>query len=471
METLSSLCCLPHSTHSVRSNKAIEGIRTVLIIIVLIHHIDILNPELLSENVLWSNHGNLDGSDIAEDAAKHLESVAHADQNGFFPQRRLLKFAPLPKTKTVNIWHTHSKLSALGLFIFVFNGYLSVTIFFILSGYILSFQCFKTYAQCIQDQNMLFPKWLYDLIKLSIKRSLRFIIPLLVVQIGTFLLWYFDLIIFTDHKRWILVYRHFRSFYDHNLLSFDFIFMKGGNGALWVMKDLFLAPLLVITIILSVITFRTFRSRFCVYCVYGMIYFFEESFGIILGIIIADILYLDNYNNKSKILRFYFRYKWIIPSVSFSCLFLKKMVYPNWRYLPDFNLSTGFRSIIWFNIGLLILGYPQNIFLRMFEWKYLSSFGKYTFSLYITHIPVYRMISYCIVAKYNLFTIIGDKYYIFIYLFGMVMALIFSVIFYIVIEQPSRRYFVNPIMQWFQQQQSVRLTANNQGDSIDIKTM
>eukprot|EP01084_Bolivina_argentea_P057594 105227_1 len=330
-------------TPSTRSNVAIEGVRTVLMFIVLIHHIDILNPNLLKQNNLWTYDADI--KDLSDE-----------------PLRRLLKFLPLPKYRVVqNIWHTgkYTKLSPLGLFIYVFNGYLSVTIFLILSGYILSFQCFKRYAFHINSsQNNkvnLFPKWLYNLITLSIKRSLKFIIPLFVIQISTFLLWYFQLINIHKPKHWIRAYKNFNSFYD-KYFNFDMLFFNGPNGALWIMKELFFAPLIVIPVVLTVIFLKSFQSRFCVYIIYAIIYFDSPNFPILLGVILADLLHLDNYNGNSKVIQFYFKYKFMIPIVSFCFLFIKKLLFQNCKYIIDYNLSITFRSIIWFNIALVILG-------------------------------------------------------------------------------------------------------------------
>ena len=83
-----------------RSKRAIEGLRTVLTIVVLIHHIDIINPILAKENVLWSSNRPQD-----------------------------------------------TTLTVLGTLISIFNGYLSVTIFFLVSGYVLSFECFRAYSE------------------------------------------------------------------------------------------------------------------------------------------------------------------------------------------------------------------------------------------------------------------------------------------------------------------------------------
>eukprot|EP01083_Nonionella_stella_P069137 184135_1 len=84
---------------STRSHKAIEGVRTVLILIVLMHHLDILNPALLKDNILWD-----------------------ASPNDKQDQRRLLKAS--------NIFEAgqSANLSVLGTLVYVFNGYLSVTL-------------------------------------------------------------------------------------------------------------------------------------------------------------------------------------------------------------------------------------------------------------------------------------------------------------------------------------------------------
>ena len=95
----------------------------------------------------------------------------------------------------------------------------------------------------------------------------------------------------------------------------------------------------------------------------------------------------------------------------------------------------------------MILIYPKNLILTIFEFKYLSLFGKYTFCLYITHIPIYRVLQKCIIGPYKLY-----YYGIIIYIFGIIIALIISVIFYNLIEIPSRKYFVNPIITLFEKQ-------------------
>ena len=402
-----------------RSNKAIEGIRTALSLVVLLHHIDILNPALLNEdNVLWTN------------------------EEPPYSQRHLLKFAPLPRfRKASNIWTTakHSHLSPFGLFVFVFNGYLAVTIFLILSGYILSFEFFDGFARSIADRQtpILWPL-MNKLIRLCIKRSLRFIFPLLATQIFTFLLWYFGLIQFSNPKRWIFGYQSFEIFYAKHW-HFDFLFFFAPNGALWIMKDLFYAPMVVIPVIVCVVSLKRFSHRVCVYLAFGIIYFDTPNFAILCGVVISDLLH---YGRNTKILQIYFDHKLI---VTVSCLFLlfAKQIF-DFSFLIDFNLSMTFRSVIWANLSLLILGYPKNnnVILKIFELPILASFGKFTFCLYITHIPVYRLIAAAIDASYHS--------WLSYHLFGIAMALSFSVIFHFLIEVPSKKYFVKPIMEWIE---------------------
>eukprot|EP01083_Nonionella_stella_P183379 662533_1 len=386
---------------STRSHKAIEGVRTVLIFIVLLHHLDILNPALLKENVLWEAKEDTSRRQLLKVPSNILEAGNSAQQT----------------------------VTYLGNLVYVFNGYLSVTMFLILCGYIMSFRCFKTYAinrASSALNHALFPQWLHDLITLCIKRCLRFIIPLFVLQVCTFLLWHFELIV-TDKK--IRAYQDFTSFYD-TYWKFRFLFLLGSNGALWIMKDLFFAPLVILPVVISVISFDRFKSRW---------------------IIMADLMHLDNYNGNSKVMAFYAQHKLVIPIVSFCFLFVKKAMFAQWRYIVDYNLSLTFRSIIWFNITLVVCGYPNNIVFKIFESKYLNWFGKYTFSLYITHIPIYRVLFHCVIDKYDLFSVLSP-YVLVIYVAAIITAVVFSVLFYNVIERPSRHLFVNPLMDWFQKQ-------------------
>ena len=65
-----------------RSNQLIEGARVILSFIVMMHHIDNINPDILNNNIAWK-------------------------------QRRM----------AVNIWNVkHANISALGMFIYVING-------------------------------------------------------------------------------------------------------------------------------------------------------------------------------------------------------------------------------------------------------------------------------------------------------------------------------------------------------------
>eukprot|EP01084_Bolivina_argentea_P120439 213484_1 len=205
MSNRSRNCNLCVRNTSKRSNRAIEGIRTLLTLVVMLHHLDILNPKLLEQNILWSNN-----------------------------KRNLLN-----NDELINIWHLlpGKSLSPLGLFINIFNGYLSMTIFTILSGYILSFEFFEIYTQ-----SKSYEKSSCYLIKLSIKRNLRFIFPLLTIQVLTYLMYYFEFILpeksANDTNEYISPYAT-ETFYSIYYLRITFLFFWHTNGALWIMCYLF----------------------------------------------------------------------------------------------------------------------------------------------------------------------------------------------------------------------------------------
>eukprot|EP01083_Nonionella_stella_P273238 926828_1 len=102
--------------------------------------------------------------------------------------------------------------------------------------------------------------------------------------------------------------------------KFGFLFLLGSNGALWIMKDLFFAPLVILPVVISVISLDPFTSH---------------NFPL-LGIIMANLLHLDNYNDNSKVLAFYLQYKCVIPIASFCLLFVKRVVFSEWKYMIDY---------------------------------------------------------------------------------------------------------------------------------------
>ena len=135
--------------------------------------------------------------------------------------------------------------------------------------------------------------------------------------------------------------------------------------------------------------------------------------------------------------------------VSFMMLFVKLLLFQNVSWIIDFNESTTFRAVLWFNICVTVFAVPQNWILKVFGHRYLSVLGKYTFSWYIVHIPMYRVIARNVIGKYRLFETYQGPYGVAIYALSIGFTMLFGIAFYEVVDQRTRAWVVRPTMKWF----------------------
>lgn len=449
-----------------RSNRAVEGVRSILIFIVLMHHLDVLNPSINDNSIMWNTKNK--------------------------------------KLLAVNIWHPpkNAELSFLGILINVINGYLSVICFCIFSGYVQTIQCFREFneMQFIQQKEHItnemqtivleteteekyhqsYPKWLSNFIQLLLKRNLKLIFPLFVIQcLAIYLYFYLSIIEVEERYQHSFEFQSFENFvqkyiffiemnaeniFDYKMNLFQFLFnYKGINGALWIMNVLFYSSFFILFLTLIVIQMKSFKHRMFIYAIFGMLIgngnyvssANEYYFPILLGVILADLhsmqeMKINNiwwiFNRSQTLLQI------IFCLFLFCLLFAKQMLGDNSLafVVPDFNRNIILRSVIWFLlIWMIIIVNHQSFVCRcVLSNSYLSGFGKYSFSLYITHIIAYRIISYAF--KHNaILNAMDMQSSIYYYVFGVLFAILASVVFQKLVEKPWRNYAIKPLLNLF----------------------
>ena len=168
----------------------------------------------------------------------------------------------------------------------LYNGSFAVSVFFVLSGFVLTYKFFKDRA---------FPVYL---IPLTVKRYVRLIPPVFVSILLSFLLLRFSLLYnlpasIITRSGWLRGYMHFEpnlltALYESFIGSF-FSHQFTYNGVLWTMTFEFFGSLLVF---LFVALFRSMKRRYLVYAL-ALALFRRGPYGaFILGMMLSDFITL-----------------------------------------------------------------------------------------------------------------------------------------------------------------------------------
>lgn len=281
--------------------------------------------------------------------------------------------------------------SPLGVFM---SGVFAVSTFFVLSGFVLSIGFFQTKK--------------YDIVqKLAIKRYIRLMLPALASVIVVFVILSLNL----DYGK-VEAEAITRSGASSTLWQFDpnfFEVFKQGtwqifirpldashyNPVLWTMQYEFLGSFLVFSFLLI---FGMAKHRWIVYGILLIVSINTWYLGFIIGMIFADL-----YANHRKLISRFSKEKIKLVGWFFFGLGLVLGGYP----LVD--PSSGFYSFLYLNsipiganlINYTIIGASMIVFsvlavpklADMFKNPRISRLGKYTYSLYLTHLPILFVIS------------------------------------------------------------------------------
>lgn len=263
------------------------------------------------------------------------------------------------------------------------SGTFAVAIFFVLSGFVLSIGFFQTGRLDIVK-------------KLAAKRYLRLMLPAFASILICYLLITFGL----SHtgaagaitgSTWLAnSWQFVPNFFDMIQHSVFGIFVDGRsfyNNVLWTMTTEFLGSFLVFGVLLL---FAQSKYRWIVYGVLVYATFNTWFLGFIIGMILADLYARGTIVQQARNLLF------IVPLLLFS-IYLGG--YPHgsdvqgtaYAIFPMLLGGTGSYQTLSMTLGATIIVFSllwTSQFAGFMRKKYISSLGKYTFALYLVHIPI-----------------------------------------------------------------------------------
>ena len=160
-------------------------------------------------------------------------------------------------------------------------------------------------------------------------------------------------------------------------------------------------------------------------------------------------MYADiDYNNYYQI--FFTKHKYVHNLIASSCLLL-------FFEIPIINIFPGkyliLKCMLWANLGIYCLQYPQFWLTRFFAYDYLAYFGQYTLALYIWHMIIYRFIGKNItpflvdIQQHQLTSLLFMDWII--VFCGAFISCIFAVIFNKLVEKPFNIHVVKPLLNKF----------------------
>ena len=281
----------------------------------------------------------------------------------------------------------------------IFSGGFAVIIFFILSGFVLTTGYFQT-------------KRLEIIKSLAARRYLRLMLPALASVLLCFILIklhaaHIDSAALITQSPWLKGAWHF----DANILDALYngtvgIFMHGSsnyNNVLWTMMNEFIGSFLVFG---CAMLFGTSKYRWIPYTALLLITFNTLFIAFVIGMILAD-LHSTGFIKKLKL-------RYTLPLLALGIFFGG---YPNgevegtiYGFLQPHILDTlhlDYYNLYW-TIGAALL-----VFLAVFSRGVASTLrrpkisilGKYTFSLYLVHIPILYVFTTFVFVK--LYPLIG----------------------------------------------------------------
>jgi peptidoglycan/LPS O-acetylase OafA/YrhL len=264
-----------------------------------------------------------------------------------------------------------------------YNGGFSVSIFFVLSGYVLSYKFFQS-----KDLNILAAS--------ATKRYFRLLLPVLGSVTLAYFLLKFGLFTNVEASKNIVSGTWFPLFYNFEA---DFIDMlKQGlytvflheipstisyNATLWTMRIEFFGSLLTFSFLAL---FGKLNKRFLVYIILFIVLYKTYYLAFLFGVILSDI---SNSQFKQK---FYINNKPLLLIIFLISLFLGS--YPlgetnntmykflNFSFLKDYFLP------LYQNVGgglLLYVVLSSSLAQTLFQKKIMLFLGKISFSLYVFH--------------------------------------------------------------------------------------
>lgn len=289
------------------------------------------------------------------------------------------------RTAVVSVQHMRfednlygSPLSAL------ISGVFAVAIFFVLSGFVLSIGFFQTKkVQIIKD--------------LAAKRYLRLMLPALASLLLCYLLLSLGLsriqesALITQSGWEEGVWAFAPNFIEVIKAGFFGIFVENGNtynGVLWTMTTEFAGSFLIFG---TLLLFAKSQFRWIIYAALVVVTFHSWFLGFIIGMVLADMYASGFFKQKQRNLL-------IITGVLVVGLYFGGYPFESLSGTAyQVFESLAAKGIVVDRVLSLTVGASILVFVviwsaqlaKLFRHKYISVLGKYTFSLYLMHMPIF----------------------------------------------------------------------------------
>lgn len=265
----------------------------------------------------------------------------------------------------------------------LFTGSFSVAIFFVLSGFVLSIGFFnKKDVRAVQ--------------RLAVKRYIRLMIPAAVSILLAYLAIKFGFgyarsqVVDITHSVWLSgLWLQVPQLEDAIRQSIYQIFTIGSssyNPVLWTMQYEFIGSFIVFAFLLL---FAESKYRWVIYAALTAVFLSSWYWGFIIGMALADL-----YMNRRSLLEKIPQAVWFIggllgiglgafPPTNLEGTIYKALLVPGWSQYQSFSfyLTIGAMLMI---MAVLFLPVLRSFFAA----RLMSYLGKYSFSVYLLHMPI-----------------------------------------------------------------------------------
>lgn len=329
----------------------------------------------------------------------------------------------------------------------LYNGNVSVCIFFVLSGYVLSYKFFK-----YSDKNIITSS--------AIRRYLRLMIPVLFSIIVAYVFMKFklfynsDVAIITGSDWWLANFYNFTpnifEMLKQGAYGVFFLNESSYNAVLWTMHYELFGSFVVFGII-SI--FGNIRNRSIIYIVCILLTYNTYYLAFILGIILSDAnsncdKFINSFN--SKYLKIFLLVIGLILCSYPSGIDVKETIYEYMR-IPKIDDIVAFYHILGSFLIIIIL-LKSDILKRFFALKIPLFFGKISFSMYIIH-----LIILCSFSSFLFSKIINNfRYYqafIIMLMISLIIIILISYYIYKYVDciaiKLSKKYIKNILVRYY----------------------
>lgn len=264
----------------------------------------------------------------------------------------------------------------------LFNGNFSVCLFFVLSGYVLSYRFFRS-----KDNAIIYSSAARRYFRLAVPAFASVLLAYLVILVGAG--WFGEVSAVTKssmHDPYTImpsVWTLLKEGLYHNFFTYGSQF----NPVLWTMTYELFGSFLIFAFLLL---FGHFKIRFIIYPI--IMYYFLDSYylAFILGLLLSD---LHNSNEKNRLQ--FIKRPWINVILMVVGLYVGSFPYVNWVGTiyeplvwnqPTFSFFIFYHVIGAFFIMTAVLN--SNWMQTLFASKPFAFLGKISFSLYLVHFTV-----------------------------------------------------------------------------------